>query len=116
MRFDMKTPCTNCPFRSDVPAYLRKSRVREIENALVRRTFACHKTTVDHEDEDGNCDRIVVQESQHCAGALILLEKTECQSDSMQFAERLGIYTPDGLDLAAPVYNSFDEMIEAQPE
>jgi hypothetical protein len=111
--YSMTTPCANCPFRKDIRPFLRAERVREIERSLIRAEFPCHKTTEDHEDEEGNPERIVTKDSIHCAGALILLEKEGRSSQMMRIAQRLGLYDPEKLDMGAPIFESFDEMYEA---
>jgi hypothetical protein len=100
-------PCALCPFRTDVPAYLTRSRVREIERSLVRAEFPCHETTgvKGQKPKDGEA---------HCAGALILLEKLERPSQMMRIAERLGIYDRSQLAMDAPIFETFDEMVAAQ--
>ena len=113
--YSMTTPCSNCPFRSDIPAYLRTSRVREIERSLVRSEFPCHKTTESVDEGDGDGTRVSTKDSIHCAGALILMEKMGRSSQMMRIAERLGMYDHTKLDMNAPVFNSFKEMMAAQP-
>ncbi len=107
MKYDRTSPCDNCPFRSDKPFELRPGRVREIQRSLVRGEFPCHKTTV--LDDEGS-DLRETDRSQHCAGALILLEKTNSQSQMMRICERIGLYKPDKLDMKAPVYHNFNQM------
>lgn len=53
MKFDLKRPCKDCPFRSDIPGYLTKARAREIIDGITRgqATFSCHKTN-DFSDGD----------------------------------------------------------------
>lgn len=107
--FGLKRPCSNCPFRKDVPPYLRKARVKELKESLKTSAFDCHKT-LDYEDGEGLRNR----STKHCAGALVLLEKTKSRSQLMQIGERFGLYDPAQVDLSAPVYESFEEMAEAQ--
>ncbi len=114
MKYEKTTPCENCPFRSDVRPYLKKARVLEIERGLVRGDFPCHKTTVPTEGEDGEGDLRATENSQHCAGALIILEKMERPSQMMRICERLGLYDARKLNMAAPVYDSFRQMVNAQ--
>lgn len=97
--FALTTPCAECPFRRDIKAYLRPGRVRQIERSLVQDQFFCHK---------------LAEERVNCAGSLILLEKLEQPSNAMRMAERLGLYKRDKLNMAAPVFESFDEMEAAQ--
>ena len=115
MCFNLVRPCAHCPFRNDIPAYLTQDRVREIEESLDQGTFSCHETTVDVEDDDGCSDRVSDENSQHCAGALILLTKMGQSSNMMRVGYRLGLYDPRALDMSSPVYTSFDEMVAAQP-
>jgi hypothetical protein len=108
--YGLVKPCAKCPFRKDVTPYLRKARVREIERSLVRAEFPCHETT-EHDDEG---ERKVTEGEMHCAGALILLEKTGQPSQMMRIAERLRMYDASKLDMEAPVFDSFKDMIKAQ--
>jgi len=114
VKYTKTTPCDNCPFRSDIPAYLTPERVIDIGKALVRGEFPCHKTTVPCEDDDGGCDMMETPDSQHCAGALIMLEKMERPSQMMRICERLGLYDRRKLNMEAPVYGDFEEMAAAQ--
>lgn len=64
-------PCAKCPFRKDVPNYLRAGRRVEIATAIANgHGFPCHETTVSVEDDDGMTDRAVTAESKFCAGAI----------------------------------------------
>lgn len=109
MEYTMTTPCPQCPFRSDIRPYLHPARVREIERALERSDFPCHKTLA--HDDDGATRS--TSDSIHCAGALILLEKLDRPSQMMRICERLGFYDRTKLDMDAPVFGSFDEMYRA---
>jgi len=109
MRFNLKRPCANCPFRKDAQGYLDPERAREI--AMTKGTFACHKT-ITHDEETG--DGITGPDSSHCAGYLIMREKLNKPSRMMRIAERLGMYDHTALDMSAPVFDSVREMVEAQ--
>lgn len=113
MNFDLKRPCKDCPFRTDVIPYLRPSRAREITDSLIRQqgTFSCHKTN-DFGGDDG--EAIETSKTQHCAGATIMLEKLGRPNQLMRIAERLGVYDRKKLDMAAPVYDTPAKMIAAQ--
>lgn len=100
--YGFTTPCSNCPFRSDIEPYIMPDRVTEIEEGLDRGEFPCHKTT------HGRAPVEV-----HCAGALILLEKLNRPSQMMRISERLGLYDRSKLDMDAPVYEDFEEMYDA---
>jgi hypothetical protein len=94
--FELVRPCAKCPFRRDVPGYLRPGRVAEIATGLERGTFDCHMAPKNN--------------PQHCAGALILLEKKGQPSQMMRIAERLGLYVRDRLRGFDIVFNNFTEM------
>lgn len=117
MKYTLIRPCQHCPFRTDIHAFLTAARAAEISEAITEQqgTFACHETTVDVEDEEGLGDRAVTDDSQHCAGALILLEKLERPNQMMRIAERLGLYDRRKLDMNSPVFDSVQEFIAAQP-
>lgn len=122
MKFDLKTPCKDCPFRSDRPGYLRKARAREISTALDPRhlgggsTFTCHKTTVPADDDDEDGGMVDGPNAQHCAGALIMLEKSGRldHNQTLRIMARLGAFDPAALDLDAPVHASAEDWIAAQ--
>ena len=85
---------------------LRPGRVREIINCLIRdHTFVCHETLTETGHE--------TSKSQHCAGALILLERHDKPNQMMRISERLGGYNAAALDMAAPVFKSFGAMLAA---
>lgn len=109
--FDLTSPCPKCPFRTDIEPFLRPDRVMEIEESLVQAEFPCHATLDYSSDSEG----ARTEKTAHCAGALILLEKLERPSQMMRIAERLGLYVRAKLDMAAPVFDSFEDMIGAQP-
>lgn len=86
-------PCAKCPFRKDVPIYLRRGRRAEIARALLTGgDFACH-ATVDYntgEDEDGVAV-VDTSGSSMCAGAAKALLQDGTTSNWMRVAERLGM-------------------------
>ncbi len=110
MTYDLTSPCGNCPFRRDVRPFLSTERAEQI--AHTDGEFACHKTT--ESTDDG--DRRATPKSKHCAGFLIMREKAEAPSQMMRICERLGLYNRHALNMAAPVYDGPDEMIEAYDE
>lgn len=102
MKFDLKQPCSTCPFRTDKYFYLPVTRKRNIRDSLLKQqaTFTCHKDIEKPDDE-----------KQHCGGALILLEKLERPNQMMRWMERIGFYNRFSLKMDAPVVNSFEEWI-----
>lgn len=111
--FDMKRPCPGCPFRTDIAPYLARRRAAEIARALLDdQSFHCHKT-VDYRGEDGEGQ--VTGDSQHCAGATIVLEKMGQPNQMMRISERLRMYDRRRLDMKAPVVEDLEEFVERQP-
>ncbi|MDO4897599.1 MAG: DUF6283 family protein [Moraxella sp.] len=116
MKFELKRPCKDCPFRNDKPhqqGWLGEKRAMEIyENLLDGGCFPCHKTH-DYLKDDGN--GFTHQEGhQFCAGALIMLENENktAHNQALRVAMRLRLYDPDGLDMSSPVFNNGDEFID----
>lgn len=107
-KFKLIRPCAKCPFRTDVPGYLRRERAQEIAESVANGAeFPCHETTVD----DGDDNLIAGENSQFCAGALITMEKAGGANQHMRIAERLGVYDAERLDMEAPVYGSLHEFV-----
>lgn len=107
MKFNLRQPCsTMCPFHTDcLPGWLGQARAQEISDSLTRhdQTFPCHKTV--------NYDRRDPASEEHCAGALILIEKTGTANALAQISERLGLRDPDRLNLTAPVFDTFAAFV-----
>ncbi len=117
MNFDLRRPCKDCPFRTDIPGFLSKARAREITRAITdgQGTFSCHKLNDFTEDDEGEPVVIEGDKAQHCAGALIFLERINRPNQMMRIAERLRLYDRTKLDMDAPVFASATAMIKAQP-
>ncbi len=62
--------------------------------------FPCHQTA--GEDEETG-DFLATEESQHCAGVLIFLEKRGTSHQMMRIAERFGMYDPSKLNMKAAI-------------
>lgn len=114
MNYNLKKPCANCPFRTDIKPFIRGERAEEICESIIdsQQSFPCHKTIKHDEEGDG----IIGEKSEHCAGAMILLEKLERPNQMMRIAERLGMYDHTKLQMDAPVYDSAEDMIDAHYE
>ncbi len=107
MKYDLKTPCDLCPFRND------EKRLFVDPQRLVGMAageFACHKTAKLNGETS---EYEPTERSQHCAGALIFLEKMEQPHQMMRICERLGFYDASKLDMDAPVFGSLEEVEEA---
>lgn len=114
--FGLKKPCPRCPFRMDVPGYLRRARAQEIAESIADGSiFHCHQTTVDGieiEDDGMEFETLVAgPDSQFCAGALIVLERCESPNQAMRMAENLGYYDPTMLDMEAPVARTMIDFV-----
>lgn len=75
MKYDLKTPCKNCPFRNDKTriTFSCKERAEEIEEQAYRNGFPCHLSAHDTSDEDEEYGGYVAtEESQHCIGYIIM--------------------------------------------
>lgn len=112
MNYKLTKPCINCPFRNDTKPFLTRPRAREIINAIVNMqgTFPCHKT-VDYDDDGEGRE---TPKTQHCAGAMILLEKINAPNQMMRIAERLGMYDYKKLEMNSPIFDTTQEFIKAQ--
>lgn len=119
MKFHLKKPCKDCPFRKDKAhqkGWLGETKATKIyENLLDGGLFPCHKThdySQDSHDEQGKF--IHQQDHQFCAGALILLENEQntAQSQALRMAMRLSLYDPDDLDLQSPVFDNGNDFID----
>lgn len=110
MKFTLRRPCANCPFRTDCrQGWLGRKRATEIATSITahQKTFSCHKT---NDFSSGEVEE--TENSQHCAGALVLLEKRNQPNQMMRIAERLGFYDRHKLDMAAPVFDSTKDFIK----
>jgi hypothetical protein len=97
MNFDLKTPCIDCPFikGSRTNVTLAEGRIEEIVDDLRKdKSFTCHKT-------------LEKPKEQHCAGALIFLEKENRPNQMMRIAERLGMYDRRKLNMDVELVNEY---------
>lgn len=96
MKFDLKKPCKDCPFikGSSTNLTLSEERLDDIVNDISNNdmTFTCHKTL-----------DLAKSEQQHCAGALIFLEREDNPNQMMRIAERLGLYDRRELNMTADI-------------
>lgn len=117
MRFDLKTPCKNCPFRTDATAirFACRERAEEIEETAYRNGFPCHLSADYVEDDEGESDGYVFGgQTQHCAGALIMFARygdgpipfTRLDDDEQDRVR-------ERLDWNAPVHETEDDFLES---
>ena len=103
----LNRPCKSCPFlRSpDAVKHLHDARAAEITDTLLGDgSFTCHSTYYSE------------AVSEHCVGAMLILEKIHRPNQWMRIAGRLGIYKPGGLEGASEVYDTFHEWQQAQSD
>lgn len=108
--FNLKRPCDNCPFRSDVKPFIYAARAREIVRSLEQNgMFHCHKT-ISHDEETS--EYVASKDDQLCAGASIVMLKMERPNQMLRIGMRTG-WDPQTMDMNAPVYKSFKHFIAA---
>lgn len=89
-----KAPCKLCPFRKDVPIYLRRGRRIEIAtNLLEGGSFPCHATVEYETDEEPD-----TSESSFCAGAAKSLLLIDAPNQIMRIMARLGAMDLDEVE------------------
>lgn len=110
MKYDLTKPCDLCPFRNDQGRLYVHPQTLE---GMASGEFCCHKTGVTVEDDEGGSQIEPTANSQHCAGALIFLEKIGQPHQMMRICERLGMYDARKLDMDAPVFSSFEDVENA---
>jgi hypothetical protein len=116
MRFNLRRPCPNCPFRIDIAGYLRRERARDIIEALLADDwswFGCHETTEYIEDEETSLgDQACVDSTQQCVGSLILLLKLGRPNVATRIAAAIGLIDLDAIEMTVPVADSVEGFIE----
>lgn len=89
-------PCAKCPFRKDIPIYLRPERREEIVEALRDGlSFPCHESVDWHEAESDDDEPYYEGGETECAGAVKALLAAGGTTQMTRIAERLGIADAD---------------------
>ena len=116
MEFDLKTPCKNCPFRTDETriTFACRERAEEIEEQAYRWGFPCHLSAVHEEYADGEEGFVPGENTQHCIGAIIMYMKSgeNCWpgiDNDEDLVEKLW----DQIDVDAPVFDGPDAFLDA---
>lgn len=112
MNFDLKKPCSNCPFLKEGGIRLHPGRADDIAGMMLDwdgGTFACHKTAIDCEEDEEEGGRKDTRYTQHCAGALIYAIKNDNFTQMMRIAGRLG-WDPDAMIGHDDVIDDPEEM------
>lgn len=107
MLFDLKKPCGGCPFLKENNLRLSKRKKQKFVNDILKKEYAfvCHRTTKEYCGKEGKRN--------HCAGALIIMEKNQINTRVLRIAITLGGYNPDLLKLDSPVFDNFQDFVEA---
>ena len=108
--FDLKTPCTNCPFRKTAPQHsgIANSLIKFRELIKVGEfAHTCHMTD---ERSDNPGAKLFNGKVHHCVGALMMCEKMDKRQQFAWAAVLTKRWDPDkmhGMDLA---FDSWDQM------
>lgn len=108
MKFEIKRPCAECPFRRDCSPYLR--RANEIRDQMRddHYWFACHETTG---AKGGR--RVKPAEQSHCMGLAKVLWRERNLNIAMRLALTFGLLTVEQLDAKRPaVFRNLDEFVK----
>lgn len=93
-------PCGKCPFRKDVPIYLRAERRQQIIHSITQEgsDFHCHQHLVEGEDDEGETTLLATSESPICAGAAKALLMENGSTQVMRSASSLGLIDLDEIE------------------
>lgn len=122
MRFDLKRPCKNCPFRSDETGirFACRERAEDIEESAYRSGFPCHLSADLIEDSplDEMNGYVFGEETQYCAGHIIFELKSGMGlpwpgiDNDDELADRLSAQ----VDFDAPVFETVEDFVNASEE
>lgn len=123
MKFDLKAPCKNCPFRNDDTAirFTCRERAEEIEESAYRNGFPCHLSADFIEDDDGEYEQggyVFGENTQHCAGALLmyLLDGSGGNIPFERLSEAQQERVAKTLTWEAPVWEGPDQFLDSYGE
>lgn len=105
MKFEIKRPCENCPFRRDVHPFLRRAKQIAKQMQDDHNWFACHKTTG---MESGK--RTKARDQSHCAGLMGVLWRMGRPNIAMRLALLFKMITVKQLEAPQPVFDSLEEF------
>jgi hypothetical protein len=113
-RYSLPGPCSDCPFRRELPIPLRAERAEEIAASLADDwgSFTCHKT-----NEFGDDEVRVTESSRECGGAVATLLREGRPSVGYRLAAAFGwtVMSPEQA-AAAPVFDTLREWVAAMRE
>ena len=116
MKMDLTDPCGSCPFRTDWDCHLDpKVADNMVKSVREGNSLACWETVGEYDD---NGLPVYSEHEQHCAGALIILEKNRYMPRPpwMRFMQKIGRYRPSLLNMAAPVFGQFYQFVDAMKD
>jgi hypothetical protein len=94
MNYDMRQPCRECPYLIG-SGFPWKSLIEHSSGE-----FACHMACELNDKGEYEASR---ENTPHCAGALIFLEKQNTPHQMMRICERIGLYDRTKLNMQANV-------------
>jgi hypothetical protein len=86
MHYDLTRPCDACPFLESMSHGFTDERLAQFASG----SFFCHKTC----DTNDDGEFVATARSQHCAGALIWMDKRGDYNQAARVAGRLGLFNP----------------------
>lgn len=109
MKFEIKRPCSHCPFRRDVAPFLHPKRAADLRDQMRddSRWFACHETTGVKKGK-----RIRRDDQSHCAGLMGVLWREGRPNVAMRIALTLRLIKRADLARKQPVFEDLDEFAE----
>ena len=114
-RYDLKTPCKNCPFRNDETRlrFFNRERAEEIEDTAYRNGFPCHLSAKLEEDESGD-GYVFGENTQHCVGYIIMqLKEGSGPWPGIDNDEDLMDVLANQIDWGAPVFERTEDYLDA---
>lgn len=110
--FDLKKPCDKCPFRKTAQKrWLGRQRATEIAEGIggdTHASFSCHKTN----GFDRNGVTTEIETSQHCAGAMIVLDKINNPNIMMRRGAIHKVFDAGQLKDKTKVFDTLGEFVE----
>lgn len=121
MKYDLKKPCKNCPFRNDATriTFAARERAEEIEESAYRYGFPCHKSAELADDGEDTAGYVPGPKSQHCVGYAIMQLNEGGNSpwpgigNSQRVIDRIDRRVD--LDTRRLVFHSSEEFFAANP-
>ena len=116
MKWDLKRPCTICPFKKE-PGVIRfacRERAEEIEQIAYRQGFVCHEHSTYLEDSDGSGHFDFGEDGeQHCVGALLMYMDSDGNVPYQQLDESEQARIAERIDWLAPHYDDETEFLDS---